>query len=62
MSCSAGRAGSGALVRRPPPIVLKGWQRIPGATVDVVARGDRLFFRLRGCDAPERVTLPSVGE
>ncbi len=58
-------------VRRPPPVVSLGWQRIPGATVSVVKRGPRgiqalrfvfdrplselAFLRLRGCDAPERV-------
>ncbi|APR81909.1 TPR repeat protein [Minicystis rosea] len=70
--------GPAWLVRRPPPIVLHGSQRIPGANVDVVARGPRgiqalryrfdrplsqlVFLRMRGCDAPERVTLPSMGE
>jgi hypothetical protein len=65
------------IVRRPPPLVTLGWQRLRGATVSVAERGpsgiqalryafDRplsqlTFLRLRGCRSPERVDLAPLG-
>jgi hypothetical protein len=66
------------IVQRPPPLVVFGSQRIPGATVSIAERSERgirairyqfdrplsqlAFLRLHGCQPPERVALGILGK